>query len=208
MKCTILTAALWASLFFDGKAAAADYIVNYALDMDGKTDVGKKETCEYVRPCEIVSESAGVRVIMNFSYPDHLSVTTHVYGRLGCCYFRDGVDSISLDPKLPLHHLQTGHPERRPQRRAGLRELSQQPRSHQRADRRKPGSRSGEGGANSRGIARSIAETPNASTVRCWEPRSCPVETLRIISLNRKFRLLQSGRREKKFSSVVSAPSG
>ena len=107
MKGISLAIALWASLLFcNSKAAAADYVVNYALEVDGKTDTGKKETCEYVRPCEIVSESAGVRVVMNFTYPDHRSVYTQVYGRLGCCYFRDGVDSISLDPRLPLHHLQ------------------------------------------------------------------------------------------------------
>jgi hypothetical protein len=107
MKGTTLMVALWASLLLsNGKGAAADYVVNYALDVDGKTDAGKKETCEYVRPCEIISESSGIRVVMNFTYPDHLSVYTHVYGRLGCCYFRDGADSISLDPKLPLHHLQ------------------------------------------------------------------------------------------------------
>lgn len=106
MKGITLAVALWASLLCNSKAAAADYVVNYALEVDGKTDTGKKETCEYARPCEIVSESAGVRVVMNFTYPDHRSVYTQVYGRLGCCYFRDGVDSISLDPKLPLHHLQ------------------------------------------------------------------------------------------------------
>src|SRR4051794_34971697 len=107
MKGTALTVALWGSLLFsNSNAVAADYVVNYALDVDGKTDAGKKETCEYVLPCEIISETAGVRVVMNFSYPDHRSVYAHIYGGLGCCYFRDGDDSILLDPKLPLHHLQ------------------------------------------------------------------------------------------------------
>jgi hypothetical protein len=104
MKCTILIVALWAGLLCDGsKAAAADYIVSYALDVDGKTDAGKADTCEYVRPCEI--ESAGMRIILNFTYPDHRSVYANVYGRTGCCYFADGVDSISLDPRESLHHL-------------------------------------------------------------------------------------------------------
>jgi hypothetical protein len=37
---------------------------------------------------------------------------------------------------------------------------------------------------------------------------SSPADTLRVNSLNRKFRLLQSGRRDKEFSCVVNAASG
>jgi hypothetical protein len=106
MKLTTLAVALLTCLLCSGgKAAAADYVVNYAFDLEGKTDAGRKETCEYVRPCQIESESLGMRIILVFTYPDHRSVYVTVHGKLGCCYFSDGVDSISLDPKSSLHHL-------------------------------------------------------------------------------------------------------
>jgi hypothetical protein len=72
---------------------------------------------------------------------------------------------------------------RRPQRRAGLRKLSQQPRSHQRVDGRKSCPRSSQEGCcpASRGVASSAATIPHASIVRCrCERRSCRAETSRV----------------------------
>jgi len=106
MKLLASALLLWISLLgSSAKAFAGDYIIQYALEVDGKTDTGKMESCEYVRPCQILFSATGMHVILNFIYPEHRVVYANVHGQPGCCYFTDGVDSISLDPKLPFHHL-------------------------------------------------------------------------------------------------------
>src|SRR3954453_23800308 len=106
MKLLASAIVLWASLLGSGaKALAGDYIVHYALEVDGKTDAGTMESCEYVRRCQILSSATGVQVTLNFIYPEHRVVHARVQGQPGCCYFADAVDSVSLNPKSSFHHL-------------------------------------------------------------------------------------------------------
>ena len=98
-----------------GIAFAGDYTVVYAVDTGDANSTGKVETCEYLKPCVIELKSAGLRVLLIFTYPAHDRVSVRVHGQLGCCYFSDGVESVYLDPKDPLHHLAifSGHARRR-----------------------------------------------------------------------------------------------
>jgi hypothetical protein len=64
-------AALLASFFlFSAGASAADYSVAYAIDANGKSDVGKIETCNYDKRCEIESANSGLSISLLFPRPD------------------------------------------------------------------------------------------------------------------------------------------
>jgi hypothetical protein len=92
-------------LFSIGGVAAGDYVATYAIDIGEKNDAGRIEDCVYEKPCQIVSKGVGLRINLNFSYPDHGRVHLHVYGPPGCCVFSDAVESITLDPKQALQRV-------------------------------------------------------------------------------------------------------
>jgi hypothetical protein len=49
-------------------AFAGDYSLTYAIDANGKNDAGKKEACEYARPCEIKPVVGfGLSILISFS---------------------------------------------------------------------------------------------------------------------------------------------
>jgi hypothetical protein len=78
-------------------ASAGDYSVTYAIDANGKNDVGKIETCDYDKPCEIKPVGFGLWIFLSFIHPDHRSVQLHVFGRRDCCYSADAATTIYLD---------------------------------------------------------------------------------------------------------------
>jgi hypothetical protein len=46
--------------------SAGDYSVTYAIDGNGKNDVGKIETCDYDKPCEIKPVGFGLSIFLSF----------------------------------------------------------------------------------------------------------------------------------------------
>lgn len=95
-------AALMAFLLSNVSASAGDYSVTYAIDANGMNDVGKIETCEYDRPCDIEPVGFGLWIFLSFIQQNHRSAELHVFGRPGCCYSADAATTIYLDIKPGL----------------------------------------------------------------------------------------------------------
>ena len=76
---------------------AADYTVSYALDAGDLTDAGNGH-CKFEEHCRLRSEKVGLEVWLTFYDPTHEKVDISVYGtngRQSCCFFYDGVESVS-----------------------------------------------------------------------------------------------------------------
>jgi len=86
-------------------ASAGDYSVTYAIDADAKNDAGKIESCEYIRPCFIASDSLGLSIDLSFIREDHSWAELHVYGPPGCCYSADAARTIYLEIKPGLQRV-------------------------------------------------------------------------------------------------------
>jgi hypothetical protein len=104
------------ALFLNLPAEAADYTVAYAFDGVETTETGKAE-CEYRSYCEVNFEKAGVSLLLGFRDPRHTSIGITVYGlrRANCCFFFDGVSSVSRDlgrTSLIRLHVYEGHRRR------------------------------------------------------------------------------------------------
>jgi hypothetical protein len=86
-------------------AAAADYSIAYALETNGKTETGKLENCTFDEACRIRFHTMdAIARLTYFSEPvGRGDVMLTMDGDSACCYFRDGNDRISLDPKVRLH---------------------------------------------------------------------------------------------------------
>ena len=95
------------SLLSSVDAVAADYSVSYAFDVGGVRDWGKV-ACEYKSPCKIDSRPLKLSIALSFANPNHRDVTIGISGeeeegRLGCCYFPDGVDEVIRNVRdLPI----------------------------------------------------------------------------------------------------------
>ena len=103
-------------LLFNLPAAAADYIVAYALDGIENIETGGAE-CEYRSYCDIKFENAGVLLSLGFRDARHTSLGIRAYAprRANCCFFSDGVDSVSRDIRvssLIRLHVYEGHRRR------------------------------------------------------------------------------------------------
>ena len=97
-------------------ASAADYSVAYALETDGKTETGKIESCNTVDSCQIKFHAIDATAELRYSSnpADGNKVVLSMRGDSACCFFRDGNDSISLDPATRLHvvTIYAGHARR------------------------------------------------------------------------------------------------
>ena len=89
------------SLFFNLPAAAGDYTITYAFDGPEAIETGKAE-CECRSYCEIKFENAGVSLSLGFRDARHTSLGISAYAprRANCCFFSDGVDSVSRDIRV------------------------------------------------------------------------------------------------------------
>ena len=85
--------------------SAADYSVAYALEVEGKTETGKIENCNTVDSCVIKFRSFNATAHFYYSSAPTSGnkVVLSMWGDSACCYFRDGADTISLDPEMRLH---------------------------------------------------------------------------------------------------------
>lgn len=97
MKFFLITLSL---LVFSQQTYARDVEIAYAISVEGKVDKGKVDRCEIGTQCRIVSKDTSLTI---FIYPDEPRTYIHVWGEVGCCYFRDGDGSVSVDPHVPLH---------------------------------------------------------------------------------------------------------
>ena len=84
-------AAVWFLLlaFSFCQAAASDFVINYAIEANGKTDSGKLENCDDERICRFRAADLDVEILV---YPGDAGVATIdmiVRGPPGCCYFAD-----------------------------------------------------------------------------------------------------------------------
>jgi hypothetical protein len=96
------------SLLSSAGASAGDYTVAYAFDAGDLNDAGKTEKCEYKETCRITSDKLKLSIVLIFVSPDHNELHVRVdgsKGRLACCYFWDGVVSVSRNSRGPLIRL-------------------------------------------------------------------------------------------------------
>ena len=89
-------------VILNANAFAGDYTVAYALEIGDQTETGKAENCEYVRQCELKTDTFGLSIFTFFIYPENRKAYVTVGGKKGCCYFTDGNESVSLDPRQPI----------------------------------------------------------------------------------------------------------
>jgi len=104
------------ALLFNLPATAGDYTVTYAFDGVETTETGKAE-CEYRSHCRIDFENAGMSLSLGFRDSRRASIDIAVYGlrRANCCFFFDGVSSVSRDlsgMSLIRLHVYEGHRRR------------------------------------------------------------------------------------------------
>lgn len=81
---------------------ASDYSVTYAIDANGKNDVGKIEACDDDRVCFLESANTGLSISLSFIRPNHRWVELYVSGPAGCCYSADANYAINLEIKPGL----------------------------------------------------------------------------------------------------------
>jgi hypothetical protein len=115
-----LTSILAALLFLcmTENVSAGDYTVAYALEVGDQKDAGKTATCEYAKPCEIVSQDLGLHILLDFVYPSHSNLyvsVRRIRGGRACCFFADGEQSFSMDPHQSFRGMSIfeGHARRR-----------------------------------------------------------------------------------------------
>jgi hypothetical protein len=89
-----------------GNAVADDYVAALAADVDGLHDTATSAGCTYISVCQLRLDRAKLMINLAFDYPNHRRVLVHIWGYHGCCYFRDGVESLVLNPTQRLHILQ------------------------------------------------------------------------------------------------------
>lgn len=110
--CVLLVLLLW-----HPRAFAGDYIVAYALEAGDQIETGKTEKCEYRYYCTISLKKLGISILLSFWDPNRNKVHVAIFGdrRPNCCFFADGVDSVSRSARGSLIRLNVyeGHARRR-----------------------------------------------------------------------------------------------
>jgi hypothetical protein len=83
-----------------GAAFAGDYTVAYAFDTGDLIETGQREKCEYSEECKITLEKTELTIRLAFWHPDVDKVHVWVSDqRPGCCFFSDGVETVSHDAR-------------------------------------------------------------------------------------------------------------
>ena len=70
----------------NGAALAGDFVLNYAIDADGKTDTGKLENCNYEQICEIRATGLIIEIVVRLKTTGLPTMDMSVLGPSGCCY--------------------------------------------------------------------------------------------------------------------------
>jgi hypothetical protein len=83
-------------------ASAGEYSLAYAIEANGRNDVGKIETCDYDKPCDIDAPGLGLRISLSFIHADHDEVELYVDGPSGCCYSNDAIRTFYIEIKPGL----------------------------------------------------------------------------------------------------------
>jgi hypothetical protein len=70
----------------NGAALAGDFVLDYAIDADGKTDTGKLENCNYEQICEIRATGLIIEIVVRPKTTSLPTMDMSVLGPSGCCY--------------------------------------------------------------------------------------------------------------------------
>jgi hypothetical protein len=83
-------------------ASAGDFVLNYAIDADGKTDAGKLENCGYEHVCEIHAADLNIQIVVHPSATGLPTMDMIVRGPPDCCYTVDATQQLqtTLRPGL------------------------------------------------------------------------------------------------------------
>jgi hypothetical protein len=83
-------------------AAAEDFVLNYAIEADGKTGAGKLETCGYEHVCEIRAADLDIQILVHPGATGLPTMDMIVRGPPGCCYTVDATQQFqtTLTPGL------------------------------------------------------------------------------------------------------------
>lgn len=83
-------------------ALAGDFVLDYAIDADGKTDTGKLESCSYERICEIREAGLVVEIFVRPRSTGLPTMDMKIFGPPGCCYAAGAVEQFysTLTPDL------------------------------------------------------------------------------------------------------------
>ena len=107
---TLHVALLILSVLLGAEARAGDYTVSYAFDGKDSTETGTARDCKYDATCRIEFGKLDLTVLMSLDRDarNREQISISIYGGrsldLGCCYFADGVDRLSLEFQ-PFVHL-------------------------------------------------------------------------------------------------------
>ena len=80
----------------NGAASAGDFILNYAIDANGKTGTGKLENCSYESVCEIRGADLNNQIVVHPSATGLPTMDMIVRGPPGCCYTADASQQFHL----------------------------------------------------------------------------------------------------------------
>jgi hypothetical protein len=83
-------------------ASAKDLVLNYAIDVDGKTDTGKLTNCRYNHVCEIRTVGLIVKIVVRPRTIGLPTMEMNVQGPFGCCHTAGAVEQFhsTLKPGL------------------------------------------------------------------------------------------------------------
>jgi len=85
-------------------ASAGDFVLNYAIDADGKTDTGKYENCNYEDICEIRAADMSIEILVHASATGLPTMDMIVRGPPGCCYTVDATQRLQTTLRPGLLH--------------------------------------------------------------------------------------------------------
>ena len=85
-------------------ALAGDFVLNYAIDADGKTDAGKLESCSYEQICEIRAVGLSIEIFIRPRTTGFPMLDMNVLGPPGCCHTAGDVEQFHsmLTPDLSV----------------------------------------------------------------------------------------------------------
>jgi hypothetical protein len=90
-----------ASLFFcfsSFSSLAADYEVNYAVDMRGEVESEGSVECSYGTSCWFESKKSHIFVALRFNISPRRRFSVSIYGaEAGCCYFSNGDGTADIN---------------------------------------------------------------------------------------------------------------
>jgi len=75
-------------------AFAHDFVVNYAVEANEKTDTGKLDSCDYEQVCEIRAAGLNIEILIKPGVTGLPTIDMTVRGQPGCCYGADAGETF------------------------------------------------------------------------------------------------------------------